>query len=119
MLETYVITENDGITTIKFLENPSFDIVKLIIDELAKNHSYEKRLWDMSEINFDFTTQEIKDIAAYGKQKFSNKNKMAIYTLTDLSFGEMRQFEIYREEKNKASSAVFRDKNSAIDWLNS
>jgi hypothetical protein len=56
----------------------------------------------MSEIKFNFTTDEIQKIAAYGKSKFTKPNKLAIYALDDLAFGEMRQFEVYREEEGKS-----------------
>jgi len=73
----------------------------------------------MSEINFNFTTQEIISIALYGKQKFIKPNKLAIYAVKDLAFGEMRQFMVYREEENKAIPRVFRSEEEAIEWLNS
>jgi len=119
MDKTYIITHTDGITTIKFLIEPSFEMVKTIINELVENYPYEKRLWDMSEIKFDFTTAEIKMIAEYGKKKFTKPNRLAIYATNDLSFGEMRQFEVYRVEENKSLPKVFRDEKSAIEWLNS
>jgi len=119
MTTTHIITHKDGITKIKFLVAPSLEQVKSIIDEIVENHPYEKRLWDISEINFDFTTQEIQIIAEYGKQKFIKPNKLAIYAVKDLAFGEMRQFEVYREEENKAIPRVFRNEQEAIKWLNS
>ena len=118
MDKTHIITHIDGITTIKFLVKPSFNSVKTIIDEIIESYPYEKRLWDLSEVDFDFTTAEIKMIAEYGKKVFTKPNKLALFATTDLSFGEMRQFEVYREEENKALPKVFRDKASAIEWLN-
>jgi len=97
---------------------PSFDEVKSVLDNIAKNHSYRKRLFDFSEVDIDFTTHELRSIAAYGKFKFTRKSKLAVYTVDDLSFGEMRQFEVYREEEGKAISGVFRTEQAAIEWLN-
>jgi len=119
MSDRYQISHNDGITKIKFLVKPSYDQVKLIIDDISENYPYEKRLWDLSEINFDFTTDEIQKIAAYGKLKFTKPNKLAIYAIDDLAFGEMRQFEVYREEEGKSLPRAFRSEQEAIDWLNS
>ena len=119
MSSTHIITHENGITKIKFLVNPSFEQVKLIIDEIAENYPYEKRLWDMSEIKFNFTIDEIQRIAAYGKSKFTKPNKLAIFALDDLTFGEMRQFGVYREEKGKSLPRVFRNEQDAIEWLNS
>lgn len=119
MSKTHTIIHINGITKIKFLVNPSFEQVQSIIDEIAENYPYERRLWDMSEIKFNFTTDEIQRIAAYGKLKFTKLNKLAIYALDDLAFGEMRQFEVYREEDNKSLPRVFRNEQDAIEWLNS
>jgi hypothetical protein len=119
MSKTHIITVEDGITRIKFLVNPTFELAKSIIDELAENYPYEKRPWDMNEIKFNFTTAEIQNIAAYGKTKFTKPNKLAVLALDDLSFGEMRQFMVYREEENKAQPFVFRKEEEAIEWLNS
>ena len=57
-------------------------------------------------------------IAEYGKGKFTKPNRLAIYAIKDLAFGEMSQFEVYREEEKSAPRA-FRDEKSAIEWLNS
>ena len=92
---------------------------KKIIDEIVQGYPYEKRLWDLSEIKFDLSLNEIKLISEYGKSKFTKTNKLAIYATNDLAFGEMRQFEVYREEEGKVIPRVFRTKQDAISWLNS
>ena len=119
MPKIHTIAYKDGITKIKFLTKPSYEQVKSIIDEIVENYPYERKLWDLSEINFDFSTTEIHMISEYGKLKFTKPNKIAIYALDDLAFGEMRQFGIYREEEGKAISRVFRNEHEAIEWLNS
>lgn len=73
----------------------------------------------MSEIKFDFTVDEIKQISEYGKMKFTKPNKLAVYALDDLVFGEMRQFMVYREEEGKVFPRAFRNKEEALEWLNS
>ena len=119
MPKTHLISIEGGITKIKFLVKPSLKDIQNIIDDLAENYPYEKRLWDLSDINFDFTTDEIKIIAEYGKRKFLKPNKLALYATNDLAFGEMRQFQVYREEEEKALPKVFRREQEAIDWLKS
>ncbi len=119
MSVTHLITLEDGITRIKFLAAPSLEQTKAIIDEIVENYPYEKRLWDMSEIKFDFTTDEIQEIAEYGKRKFVKANKLAVYATDDLAYGEMRQFAVYRHEENKATPRAFRSEKAAIEWLNS
>ena len=119
MNKTHIITYIDGITKIKFLVSPSLDLCKSIIDEIVEHYPYEKRLWDLSEIKFNFTHAEIQAIAEYGKEKFTKPNKLAVFALDDLAFGEMRQFEVYRGEEGKALPRAFRNEQDAIDWLNS
>jgi len=83
---------------------------------IKKNYSYTLRLWDLLNINFSLTMDEIKEIAAYGKQKFTEPSAMALVTQQDLAYGELRVFEIYREEQN-ARARVFRDREEAVNWL--
>ena len=119
MSDTHIIKHYEGITEIKFLVSPTFVQLKSIIDDIVENYPYEKRLWDMSEIQFDFTSNEIEQIAEYGKQKFTKPNKLALFALDDLAFGEMRQFMVYREEQSQSIPRAFRNKQAAIEWLNS
>lgn len=119
MSDTYIINHSEGITEIKFLVPPSLALAKSIIDDIVENYPYEKRLWDLSEIKFNFTLAEIQQISEYGKLKFTKPNKLAIYAIDDLAFGEMRQFMVYREEEGKALPRAFRNKQEAIEWLNS
>jgi len=119
MTEIYIINYSEGITEIKFLVSPTLKQVMLIIDDIVENYPYEKRLWDLSEIQFNFTTSEIQQISEYGKIKFIKPNKLAVYALDDLAFGEMRQFMVYREEEGKSIPRAFRNKQEAIEWLNS
>jgi len=118
MKEIYTLSNIDGITKIKFAENPSYDLVKTIIDELAEKDLYMRRLWDLREINFDWSSDMLRDIAEYGKNKFLKPNKAAFVVDTDLAFGEMRMFMVYREEEDKTYPNVFRIYNKAIEYLN-
>lgn len=117
MTDKYKISVSNGITVTKFLTEPTYDEVKDILDIIAKKYPYEKRLYDMSDIKFNFTTKEIKDISEYGKRIFTKPNKLAIYTIDDLAFGEMRQFMVYREQDGHSTPIVFRDVDEAIQWL--
>ncbi len=71
----------------------------------------KKRLWELSAIKFNLSTAEIQSISEYRKRKFTKPNKLAIFAVDDLAFGEMRQFEFYREEQGKASSGPFEMNN--------
>lgn len=119
MDKTYLITHSEGITKVKLLESINLEQGKQILDDIARNYPYERRLWDMNEINIDYSLDDLISIAEYSKGLFSNPNKLAINTFTDLTFGNMRQLAVYRQEKGKASAKVFRNEQEAIAWLNS
>lgn len=59
MINNYIVTVDNGITYIKFLESPSFGQIKVIIDDIAENYPYEKRLWDLSSVSFDLPVSEL------------------------------------------------------------
>ena len=115
MPKTHVITHHKNLTKISFLVKPSFGQLKVIIDDLAANHYHKKRLWDLSQIDFTLSSEEIRKIAEYGKTKLTHTNKVAFYVASDLAFGELRQFEAYRAEDEKTATKVFRDELSAIE----
>ena len=55
MENKYLIKHVNSITRIKFSKNPSYSDAREVIDDIAENFPYEKRLWDFSRIKFDFT----------------------------------------------------------------
>lgn len=117
MSKNYLIEHENGITKIKFYSKPTYNEAKDAIDDIAENFPYEKRLWDLNNVDFDFSTDEIIKIAAYGKSKFLKPNRIALIASDDLVYGEMRQFMVYREEESKADARVFRTEEEAINWL--
>jgi len=114
----YAIKHENGITLIKLFEKINYEEGKQLLDEIAANYPYQRRLWDMSEITFDYTMDEIIKIAQYSKKIFTKPNKLAVYTLSDLTYGVIRELEVYREVEGKVESRPFRNKQEAIDWLN-
>lgn len=117
MSKNYQIEYLNGITKVSFNASPTYDDVKIVIDDLSENHPYEKRLWDFSNIKFDFKVYEIDDIAEYGKKKFVKPNILAIIAPDDNAYSEMRIFEVFREQENKSHARVFRNEEEAIKWL--
>ncbi len=79
---------------------------------------YEFRLFDLTGISFDLLSEEIKEIAEYGKRKFTKKNRAAYVAPSDLAFGEMRMFSVFREQ-DIAEIRTFRNKEEATEWLKS
>ncbi|CAB5090000.1 hypothetical protein D3OALGA1CA_844 [Olavius algarvensis associated proteobacterium Delta 3] len=117
LLEHCTIQTVDGLTTIHFSRAPTIGEAKIVIDKLADERSYHLRLWDFGDIFFNFSMDEIREIAEYGKSKFLEPNRMALVAPQDLAFGTLRAFEVYRQEDTHSIPRVFRAKAEAIDWL--
>ena len=118
MSEKYQIEYLNGITKIRFTSRPTFDEVKIVINDIAENYPYEKRLWDLSNIDFHFTIKELHDIAEYGKVKFIKPNKMAIVSPNINVDIEMTIFEVYRTQEGHSKTRAFRQESEAVAWLN-
>ena len=116
MAQKHTIEHKNGITTIRFTGRPSYIECQSAIDDIVEHYPYDLRLWDFSNIEFDLSEKEIIDIANYGKLKFVKPNKLAIVAPQDLAFGQLRAFEVYREEAH-AVARVFRTKLEALEWL--
>jgi len=117
MANTYTIEKVSPITVIVFAADPTLVDAKEAIDELAENNSYHLRLWDFSNVLFDFTLEEIKEIARYGKSKFLEQNRLAVVAPQDLAYGILRSFQVYREEDTHSVVNVFRKRHEAMEWL--
>ncbi len=113
----YIIEYESGITRIGFSRKPTYEETKSAIDDLAENYPYEKRLWDFRDLEFDFTMDEIRAIAEYGKLKFIKPNRIAIIASDDLAYGQIRAFEVYREQEDHSVARVFRTEPEALEWL--
>ena len=117
MSKQYSIAVENGITRIVCLQKPTYEDATRMIDDVAENFPYEKRLWDFSKIQFDFSMQELMAISNYGKQKFLKPNRVAIIAPDDLAFGEMRVFQVYREQEEHSVARAFRTEAEALEWL--
>ena len=117
MSENCTITVDNGITTIRFDTAPTYEEVARVIAEIAARYPYEIRLWDFSNIEFDFSMSEIRAIAEYGKRKFEQPNIIALVAPDDRAYGEMRVFEVYREERGHATARAFRTLGEAKRWI--
>ena len=117
MIQHCTIKKVDGITIIHFSRAPTFSDAKLVIDKLADENVYHLRLWDFSDVLFNFTMEEIKQIARYGQLKFKQPNRMALVAPQDVAYGTLRAFDVYRQQGTHSISETFRTKQEAIDWL--
>jgi hypothetical protein len=62
---------------------------------------------------------ETQTIAECGKMRFVRPNRAAFVVSDDLSFGLVRAFEVYREQKGLSTARVFRTRTAALEWLKS
>ena len=118
MRKPYTIEHIDGITQIRFDQAPTYNNARAVIDDIAANFPYDKRLWDFSNVDFDFTMDELRSIAEYGKIVFTQPNKVALVAPQDLAYGELRAFEVYRDQAEHSVARVFRTRQEALTWLN-
>jgi len=118
MTKTFSIAEIEGITVIEFDAVPDYSQVISCVDELAEYHPDGYRLWDLSKIEFNLSSIEMRKVSSYGSNKSARPIKVAFVVKNDLSFGEMRQFEVYRAGDIGGASRVFRSRIEAIKWLN-
>lgn len=117
MLKNYNINKVNGITTIVFSQVPTIDEGKEIIDILAVESSYHLRMFDFSNILFDWDTGEIAEIAQYSKEKLLEDNRVAFVAPQDLAFGMSRVLEVYRDQEKLSLVGVFRNRQDAEEWL--
>ena len=117
MSKNSTITVDNGVTTIRFDAAPAYEAVRQVIDEIAAKYPYEIRLWDFSNIEFDFSMSDIRAIAEYGKLRFKKPSIVAIVAPDDRAYGEMRVFEAYREERGHATARAFRTLGEAKRWI--
>ena len=110
------IIQEDGYTRIIFYRSPSLEESKACVDLLVKEELYIRRLWDMSRIDYSLTTDEIMQVAKYGKQQFSKPNVGVFWHVKDLGFANLRQLFAFRDSPN-AHVMVYRDEADAIKWV--
>ena len=74
-------------------------------------------LWDLREVRFDLETGEVRKLAEFVSSRAPSGEIRTAYVVSgDLEFGFIRMFEVFRESE-AVETHVFRDMQSAIDWL--
>lgn len=111
------IEENNGVTTIVFFKNPKIGEIKKVIDQLAVDHSYHLRVWDFSDVLFDYSIDEMLDAVTYSKTKYLEKNRFAIVTPQELDYGLVKALMAIQEEDNNSVPMVFKTKAEALVWI--
>ena len=117
MTKKYSIESTAGVTIVRFSKMPEFEDLCDAIDDVTENYPSELRLWDLSS-GLNLTNSQIEQLAKYGKSKFRIPSKVAIVAPTDLAYGLLRMYDVYRQDE-LAEVMVFRTEQEARVWLNS
>ncbi len=110
----YEIRTIDNISCVLFLSPPSVDDIKNAISDLAPTQP-RLRLWDLS-CGMDLSSNELKEVAKFGKSNFNQPAKVAIVAPADLAYGLSRMYEVYRED-SVIHGRAFRNQEEALQWL--
>ena len=114
----YEIFEKEGVLVIAVKGDPTVDTIKHALDQTRGASGYRNlsRLWDFREASFDFTREELEEIAAHTSSADAGPAKVAMLVGQDLSFGVSRMYEAYRKN-NLTDVKVFRREPEAVAWL--
>ena len=118
MRQSYQISVFDGITSIKMFGpfNPG-SIIELM-EDIAENYPADFKLYLLQSAQFDLKQEDLRKLAEAAKQIFSPHQMAAFVTNNDLIYGELRQFEVFRNPGDEIITGVFRDEIEAESWLN-
>jgi len=117
MSEKYLIEYKNGVTRIQFFKNPTYAETQTIINDLSENYPYEKRLWILTNVRLNFTRDEIRAIAKYGKIKFIKPNRLALVAPDNWTYIKLHMFQAHRKQKEHSVAKVFRTELKALEWL--
>ena len=112
------IKELQGVLMVSIEGSPDVEDIKQILDRIQTEPGYAHpaRLWDFQKSIFNFSQNEIFDIASHAAAGEHQPAKLAILVKEDLSFGVSRMYEVFRNS-DLTETNVFRDKTEALAWL--
>ena len=110
----YSIATRSECTVIRFHRDLELAEVLALIDEVAKLDD-PNRLWDVTKC-ISFTSDQLRQIAEYGKQVWPHPFKEAYVGSNDLSFGLLKMYQVYRDQDGEQTN-VFRTEEEAINWF--
>lgn len=116
-MNKYSINIENGITHVRFNETLRYNDIKPLVQSLAGKNIYRKRIYNVIDVGFELSKEEIIKLSNLGKNIFKEKNRGCIVTNQILPFGEGRQFSTYREDEY-CEFDVFKKIDEAIIWLN-
>ena len=107
----------EGITVVRLTHGCSFEDVARLMDELVGRNAYRYCLYDLRGIVLSFTPADLRQIALYARSVFTEPNRVAWVTDSDLSYGLLRILSAYRGQEGLSVSRVFRLYENARLWL--
>ena len=118
MPRSYTVEQEDGLAIVRFIAQPSPDDVCSAMDAVSALPENDLRLWDVSHDGLNMATEQLIEIAEYGKVKFQAPSKVAFIAPGDLAFGLMRIYEVKsRSSTRSIEIMVFRSEPEARAWL--
>jgi len=118
MEATFDIFENKGVLFICIEGDPMVSDIKQALDQIRNESGYNhlSRLWDFRKASFDFSAEELEEIASYASTADLDPSRVAMLVGQDLSFGVSRMYEAYRKSP-MTDVNVFREEAEAVEWL--
>ncbi len=113
---SYEVEVAEGVTIITCHSNPTLQDLRTIITNVAQNYPYERRMWDLSSVDFNMAYKDLKQAAKDGRKLFTKASRTAILVSSELAYGQANQFRVHREDDNCEVMQFF-DRHQAIDWL--
>ena len=116
MSDDYTITQEDHFLRVVFHARPTIESAQALIHELQNSHNYIRRLWDLSQIPFDFDLKEIVDTASYGRKVFEQPSLAAFLVSDKEAYEKLRQVYAFRSD-DLLKTGVFIDIEDARNWF--
>lgn len=118
MKATFDIFEKDGVLHIAVQGDPTVSDIKQTLDQTRDASGYNNlaRLWDFRKSSFEFTAEELEEIASHASTADLDPARVAMLVSQDLSYGVSRIYEAYRKSA-LTDVKVFRDEAAALEWL--
>ncbi len=115
MSKDFIVEQQDGVTTIRLLRRVNVEQFIAMLEDIASHEIEDRRLWDATR-NFNFSSEEIRQIAVRVRAIFPDAVRVAFVAADDLTFGQIRMFEAFRDPTDFPTK-VFRDEPAARSWL--
>ena len=96
MTTNYEIASKEGITVITMLYEATRDDLIGALHKIVASDAYERRLWDFTRVEFNFSIEEMRQVSDVSKSLIDRLNKVAFAVGDPLAYGKMRQFKGYR-----------------------